>query len=203
MPTAWFAGIATAVFLVATAAFGSFATAPRPTIRTVPVGHVHTSAQVSLTVERAVLLDEFPQAGITVKPGQRVLAVQVHAVNNWTRPLATTGGTGSVSQSLGIRALHPSNPTAAARFDDATVSPMLQPDVPADLVFTWPVPAARFHDGDDIRVTLYDQSLHTGTFVTSGEYWNQPTAAAVVEVPVTDRNARGQTAAPSAAKDAQ
>lgn len=195
VPTAWFAGIATVLFLAVTAAFGSLNTQPQPAPRAVAAGQVHTSDQASLTVERAVLLDAFPQAGITVEPGQRVLAVQVRAVNNWTRPLPTTGGTGSLSQSVGIRGLHGVHPEAAARFDDATVSPVLQPRVPAELVFTWAVPASRFHDGDAVRVTLYDQSLHTGTFVASGQYWTDPVASAIVTVPVTDRNAHAASPA--------
>src|SRR5688572_26515536 len=75
VPTRWFTGIGTALFLVATAAFGGLATAAEPEITALAPGEAHRNDQLSMTIERAVLVDEFPEAGVYVDDGERVLAV--------------------------------------------------------------------------------------------------------------------------------
>jgi hypothetical protein len=189
VPTRWFAGIGTALFLAATAAFGGLATADEPEVAALEPGDTHTNDQLSLTLERAVLLDEFPEAGVYVDEGERVLAILLTVENRWTEPLAASGDS-SVTQSLSVEGV-PDAPVSVARYDDATVAPWLQPGVPAQLVLVWAIEQDRLEDGQELEVTLNDMTLHTGSFVASGQWWTDPVAAATVTVEIEDVGAGG------------
>jgi hypothetical protein len=172
VPTAWFAAIGTGAFLIATAAFGGLATA------------AHVNDMRSLTVERAVLIDELPGSGTTPQDGQRVLAVVVDVENNWTEPLSSVDRLNGIEASFSVEGL--GDPSASARMDDATGSPLLQPGVPAQLVYTWAVDADDYAAGDTLEVTLYDLSLYTASFVQKGTYWQEPVPAATLTLTITD-----------------
>ncbi|MFB7894460.1 hypothetical protein ACFC1I_19815 [Microbacterium sp. NPDC056044] len=184
VPTKWFAGIATGAFLLATAAFGGLATAAPADLSTLDPGEPHVTDQRSLTVQRAVLIDALPEAGVSVEDGERVLALVVEVENGWDEPLSSTGPKG-VAGSFRVAGVGAAEP-AAARMDDTTSSPVLQPGVPAELVYAWAVDADAFADGQDVEVTLYDLSLYTGSFVTTGRWWDDPVADATVTVSVND-----------------
>jgi hypothetical protein len=185
VPTSWFTGIATAVFLAVTAAFGGLADVPAPPLPRLAAGDTHVNDQLAITVERAVLIDEFAEAGVEVEPGERVLALVVRAENRWTEPL-DTGGDHSVASALRIPALGDEPPAAVARFDDATVSPWLQPGVPAELVVTWAVADDAFAEGELLDIDLRNETLHTGELVAAGRWWDDPVTAARLEVELTD-----------------
>lgn len=185
LPTKWIAGIATALFLAVTAAFGGLATAAEPEIPVLEAGDEHRNEQLAMTVVRAVLIDEFPEAGVYVEPGERVLAVVVDAENLWTQPLPTSAGD-SVSEALRLDEVAGAAPDAVARLDDATQSPVLQPGVPARLVVTWAVDAERFAAGDTVALVLSDETLYTGQIVVEGQSWGDPEQAAIVEVTLED-----------------
>ncbi len=189
VPTRWFAGIGTALFLAATAAFGGLATAAEPGPRQLEPGETHRNDQLAITVERAVLVDEFPEAGVFVDDGERVLAVVVTAENRWTAPLAAYADS-SVTESFAIDGLPP-EPDSVARYDDATMSPWLQPGVPARIVLAWAVGADEFADDQVLDITLNDMTLHTGSFVANGQWWTDPVAAATVPVALEDLGAGG------------
>lgn len=188
VPTRWFTSIATALFLAVTAAFGGMATAAVPAPAELAAGQEHRNAQLALTVRRAVLLDEFPEAGVWPEEGERVLVLDLDVENVWTRPLAT-GGDASVSAALRVQRLGDAAPASVARYDDATGSPWLQPGVPARVVVTWTVEASAIADGDELRVDVRDETLYTGSVVLSGQYWEDPKTAAVVTVRVEDLGA--------------
>lgn len=183
VPTRWFAGIATGLFLVATAAFGGLATAASPELAQLDPGDAHVTDQRSLTVKRAVLIDELPEAGVYPEDGERVLALIIDIENRWDEPLRTTGLYG-VTVSFSVEGVD--DPRDVARMDDATGIVYLQPRVPAELVYAWPVDADAFADGDTLTVTLSDTSLYTGSFVTEGQWWSDPVADARVSLTIKD-----------------
>lgn len=189
MPTRWFAGIGTALFLAATAAFGGLATAAEPAIAELDAGETHRNDQLSIAIERAVLIDEFPDAGVFVEDGERVLAVLATVENRWIEPLAAYADS-SVTASLTVTGL-PASPDSVARYDDATVSPWLQPGVPAQIVFAWAVEADAIEDAQALEITLNDMTLHTGSFVANGQWWTEPVPAATVTIEVEDIGAGG------------
>lgn len=183
VPTRWFAGIATGLFLVATAAFGGLATAAPPELEQLEPGEPHVTDMRSFTVQRAVLIDELPEVGVYPEEGERVLALVVDVENRWDEPLRTTGPYG-VTVSFSVAGVD--DPRDVARMDDATGILYLQPKVPAELVYAWPVDADAFADGDTLTVTLSDTSLYTGSFVTEGQWWSDPVTDARVSLTIKD-----------------
>ena len=190
VPTGWFAGILTAVFLGLTAAFGGLDATAAPPVSELEAGDTHENAQFALTVERAVLIDELPEAGIFLEEdsGQRVLAVVLTAENVWTeaQPSNSVDGTRGIVGSVRIAELGDAPADSIARFDDTTIDPYLQPGVPAQLVLTWAVDAERFAAGDELRVELRDFSLYTGQLITYGQSWQDPVTAAVLTLDLAD-----------------
>ncbi len=183
VPTSWFAAIGTAVFLAMTAAFGGLATAATPELPRLQAGDTHRGAQLSISIERAVLIDELREAGIYVEDGERVLALVVDVENVWDRPLSARDK--SLESSLRVDGIDGA-PQAIARLDDATQTPWLQPSVPVRVVAAWPVTTGSVSDGEVLSVTLSDLALVRGQFVVDGDFWSDPTPAAVVEVAVSD-----------------
>ncbi|MGZ0712490.1 hypothetical protein ACWPKO_29545 (plasmid) [Coraliomargarita sp. W4R53] len=200
VPTKWFASIGIVLFLAVTASFGGLATAAEPAgPDEISAGEEHVNDQLAITVQRAVLLDEFPEAGISIEDDERVLAVQVDIRNEWTQPLVASRGS-SVAESILIEsrtletlddaeATSDAQASSFARLDDATVSPWLQPGVDATLVLTWAISPDEYTDGDDLHVALNDMTLYTGSFVAEGQWWIDPIAAAIVTVPIVDLGA--------------
>lgn len=185
IPTGWFSGILLAVFLGATAAFGGLADVPAAAVPELAVGDTHDNGPFALTVERSVLIDDLPEAGISVEAGERVLAVVVTAENLWDRPLPSDAPAG-VSGSVRIVQLGDTPAQAVARFDDTTTAPILQPRVPAQLVLTWAVPADEFEEGERLDVELRDFTQVAGRLIVDGEWWDDPVTAAQLSLPVTD-----------------
>lgn len=184
VPTAWFAAIGAGAFLIATAAFGGLATAVEPPLAQLETATAHVTDMRSLTVERAVLIDELPGSGTTPEDGQRVLALIVDVENHWTEPLSSVDGLNGIEASFSVAGL--GEPSSSARMDDATISPWLQPGVPAQLVYTWAVDADDYAAGDTLELTLYDLSLYTASFVQKGTYWQEPVPSAALTVTITD-----------------
>lgn len=185
VPTRWFAGIATAAFLAATAAFGGLATAAPPELEQLEPGEAHVTDQRSLTVKRAVLIDELSGSGVYPEEGQRVLVLVVDVENRWDKPQRTFGGS-TIGESFVVEGIDPEPDSSVARLDDATTLPVLQPGVPAELVYTWAVDADDYAAGDELTVTLRDMSLYTGSFVMTGQTWTDPVASATMTLEIED-----------------
>lgn len=183
MPTAWISGILVGAFLAVTAAFGGLATAQTPEPPRIEAGDAHIDAQLSLTVSRAVLLDDFPEAGAFAGEGEQVLALQVTAENRWSEALPTSGAF-TVSQILRIPRLGDAPPGSVARYDDATLGPWLQPGVPAELVVTWVVPDSTFTREAELEVEILGSKLVTGSSLTSGQNWVPTEPAAMLVLPI-------------------
>lgn len=189
VPTRWFAGIATGLFLAATAAFGGLATAAPPEPEQLEPGEPHVTAQRSFTVQRAVLIDELPEVGAYPEEGERVLALIVDVENRWDEPIRASDGIGGLSDSFTVKGVDPEIPMRSARYDDATGVPWLQPRVPARVVFGWAVDADTFTGDEDLTVTLNDMTEYTGSFVEQGRWWIDPVADAVLTVEIEDLGA--------------
>lgn len=187
VPTAWIPGILTAVFLGAAAAFGGLEAVAAPPIATLQPGDEHRNDMLSITVERAVLIDTFPEAGASAndEEGERVLAVVVTAENVWDRAVPAENDV-SLTGMLRASGLAEASPVSAARLDDGTNEPWLQPEMPVELVVTWIIDAGELAAGDEVDLELRDFTLQEGQIVFSGEAWIDPVVGARVSVPVTD-----------------
>lgn len=92
VPTRWFAGIATGLFLVA-AAFGGLATAAAPAVVALEPADEHRNAQLALTIGRAVLFDEFAHAQkLSITLNDMTLYTGSFVANGqwWTDPTPAT-----------------------------------------------------------------------------------------------------------------
>lgn len=187
VPTRWFAGIATGLFLVATAGFGGLATAAPPELEQLEPGEPHVTDMRSFTVQRAVLIDELPEVGVYPEEGERVLALIVDVENRWDEPIRASDSSGGLSDSFSVQGIDPEIPMRSARYDDGTGVPWLQPRVTAPVVFAWAVDADAFSGEDDLTVTLNEMSQYTGSFVRDGRWWTDPVADAVVSLEIEDR----------------
>lgn len=194
VPTRWLAGIATGLFLLATAAFGGLATAAPPELAQLEPGEPHVTDQRSLTVQRAVLIDELPEAGVSVEEGERVLALVVDVENAWDEPQRSFGAD-SIGDSFAVEGMDPDADSSVARLDDATKGPILQPGVPAELVYAWAVDADDYAAGDELAVTLRELSLYTGSFVMTGQTWTDAVAAATMILEIEDVGAGAEPGA--------
>jgi len=195
VPTKWFATIGTVLFLAATAAFGGLADVPAEAkaLEQLAAGETHTSPQLAITVERAVLIDSLSGTGAFPddEKGERLLVLLVEMENLWDRPLATFG-----SEGVQRAVLLEGDARAAdgiVREDDQTFTPWLQPGVPAVLAFSWVVPGGAYADEQPLRVVLSDATLYQAQLLSSRESWVDPAPAAVVTIPVDDVGAGAQS----------
>lgn len=185
VPTKWLMSSLSGVFLAATAAFGGMDAVELPELPAIVVGEAHRNDQLEFTVERAVLIDELPEAGVWPEAGERVLAVIGTFENVWDHPIhMSTLGTGG--QIVRLSDDPERAPEMVVRLDDSTLEPWLQPGVPAPLVLAWRVDAQEYAAGDELPLDLRDMTLRTGTMVRHDQYWTEPQPAASLTVPVTD-----------------
>ncbi|WEK12840.1 MAG: hypothetical protein P0Y48_10240 [Candidatus Microbacterium phytovorans] len=196
VPTKWFATIGTVLFLAVTAAFGGLnevAAAPTPALPELTAGEVHTSAQLSIRVERAVLIDELSGTGAfpDEEKGERLLVLLVEVENRWDEALQLSPFS---SFSTG-RVVRLSGDDRAAdgivREDDQTPDPWLQPGIPTLLAFSWTVGGADYTDGEELIVELSDSPLEVGELLFTGERWGAPALAATVRIAIEDVGAEG------------
>ena len=85
-----------------------------PPVAQLEAGETHENALFALTVERAVLIDALPEAGLSVDDDQRVLAVVVTAENHWDRAVRADGD-GGLAGSVRIAELGDEAPASIAR----------------------------------------------------------------------------------------
>lgn len=188
MPTKWFAAIGTALFLAVTAAFGGLnpVAAEEHPLAQLSGGQTHTSAQLNVTVERAVLIDRLPGSGAIADPekGERILAVLVRLENLWNRPLSSGSRPGFATS---VRLAGDSRPAdGVVREDDQTAPFWLQPNVPALVAFSWVVRGSDYADASEVTIVVEDGSLIVGQMLYVGEDWGDYAPAAEVTLPLSD-----------------
>ena len=188
VPVKWLGGIATGVVLVATAAFGGLEAVAVPPLPELTAGESFTGAALEMTVQRAVLTDELSEARTTAAPGERLLVVVMDVTNLDDDP-RSTAVRGSLS-AVRLERLPDAAPTIV-RADDSAFGPWLQPDVPAELLLTWAVPASEFVDGDDLRIALPTAHEQTGKYFIAGDYWTDVSVAAFLTLPLEDLDLSG------------
>ncbi len=186
VPTRWVSAAIGGVLLVATAAFGGLEPVEAAGPAELRAGEAHAGPMVSLAVGRAVLIDDFTEAGASADAaaGERVLSLVVDAENRSARPVHTL--TSDFGEVIRLEPMLDLALEGAARLDDATIGPVLQPGVPAELVLSWIVPADAFAEGDELRVAIFDHELRVGASVLHGEYWDAPRLAAVATIELED-----------------
>lgn len=189
IPTKWFASIATGLFLAATAAFGGLNTVTPPAVALPQwqIGDRVEGDQLAITVERAVLIDDLEGSGATPDEaaGERLLVLLVEAENLADEAVGMYANSSTKSNTVLL--LPDERPaTQITREDDATWSPWLQPNVPAEVVFIWTVPGADYAEGDRLELTVQNTTLEQFSFLTSGTYWSTPEKSGTLTVELED-----------------
>lgn len=189
-----------------TAAFGGASKAPTPPLPLIAVGQPYTNDEVSIAVHRLVVTDSFDEY-LAPGPDDKLVVLVLTVTNRWDRPLgiwrdlngALSLSTGSVSDLAGggppmgdgavdaepgrAVLLGALDAPTYTRTDDLTSARTLQPGLPVPLAWIWNVDAAtalQIANGEEVTVTIYDQTLITGTYTYAGTGWGAPAAAAQV-----------------------
>lgn len=183
--TKWIGGAATVLILGATAAFGGLEAVPEPPLPEIGAGDTFTGAGWEMTPQRAVLIDELRETGVLPKEGERLLVVIMDVTNVDDAARSSAATTSASLSEIRIEGA-PDVPPSIARYDDSTLSPWLQPGVPAELVLTWAVPTDALEDDDDVRVVLHTATERTGEDYIFGEYWSDVEVGAYATLSVKD-----------------
>jgi hypothetical protein len=189
VPTKWLVSGVVGLFLVVSAAFGGLNDAAPTPLPALAAGDPFTGAQLRIAVDRAVLIDSFPEQNIVPDDGKRLLVVVATVEDVWTKPVSTIASIGAADNLrpvdvAGIDA--DTAPRTVAVLSDGSEYPELQPGVPIQLVFIWDVDPEALADGDPVRVDVYDKTYLAEGFVTFGERFDNPVVAAYAELPVDD-----------------
>ncbi|MET0303429.1 MAG: hypothetical protein ABW040_05230 [Microbacteriaceae bacterium] len=193
VPTRWFAGVATGLFLAVSAAFGGLATVASEPDAVAASGDRVAGSPFAVTIDRAILIDALPELSLEPeRSGDRLLAVVLTAENTTLDPLTSGeeyGLTGGI-QLDGVPELAAVAGRAVYRWDDSTESPLFQPGVPAEVAVFWDVPsevldAGALADGGELTVRVIDRQLIDTTLYDGGR-WEPTGTATRVTVPIRD-----------------
>ncbi len=189
MPTKYVVTGLTGLVLLATAGFGGLADAASTPMPVVGAGESVTGAQLRLAVERAVLIDGFPEQDIEPEPGKRLLVLVTEAENLSDEPVSAGNGIGAADnlRPVEVPGLDAdSAPFTVVVLDDATELAELQPRVPVELAYIWQVADGALAAGDTLVVDVYDKVYQADGFVTYGHRFIDPFVTARAELEVDD-----------------
>lgn len=182
-PWRWIGAGATAIVLAVSAAFGGLSDASGDAVATVEVGATVDAGPWTITVERAVVVNEFETLVHEVETDRWIAAV-VTITNTTDEP--RTGS--AIGEGLEIR------PFAGQREDslfvvvnsDGSLLRAIQPGLPEQIAFLWeqdrdePIPASL-----DLRLYGY---VHRRDSLTGELVWRDGVPVATVRVPVANRS---------------
>ncbi|MFD5215340.1 hypothetical protein [Microbacterium sp. NPDC058345] len=137
------------------------------------VGETFAGSDLEVTVRAVELRDERGDAAVfpDEEKGEKVLIVVLDVVNTFPAPRSAGSG-GEPSPTLdGIRVEGVEGAPALSR-DDGLTTPILQPDVPAQVIAAWVVGPGDLRAGEQVRLSLPDSTHYVGRSVTSGDYWS-------------------------------
>ena len=196
LPTRWLVTSVLAVLLALSALLGGLDDAPATPVPKLAPGDSYTGTQLKISVDRAVLIDAFPEQGVTPEvEGNRLLVISTTVDNVWDGPvrIAEEPNDADSVVPVGVDGLD----AAAAPSDilvivDGTRFRAVQPGVPVELAYVWEVAPDALADGDDITVDILDRLQRKG-FIVYGDVFDDPFVAAHVEVEVEDVGAGANT----------
>ena len=160
LPTKWLITGISAVLLGISALLGGLDDVPTVPIPELEVGEPYAALQLTVTPERATLIDGFPEQGVRPADGNRLLVVVATVENTWTDPVRIATLTAEADSLLPVGvdlASEYTAPTTVIVFDDGTQVSTVQPHVPVKLAYIWEVPTGSLTDGDELRVDVLDR----------------------------------------------
>ena len=188
IPTPWLITGAGAVLLTTTAAFGGLATVPPDPIPQLSTGDAFVGSDFEMTVVDVEVRDERGNAAVFPddEKGERVLVVTLDVVNAFPTPRTSTSNGLDAWSIDGVAIEGVDDRPVLSRADDGTISPVLQPDVPARLLAAWAVGPHDVEAGDEITLTLPDSTHQVGRSIVSGDYWDEVRVGTTVSATVRE-----------------
>jgi hypothetical protein len=172
---AWVAAGIVLVVGAVLAATGAFTTAVHEPER-LTVGDEVRLSTYTVSVRDVELADAVEDQHVEADPGETLLLVTVR-LENLTDRAVGVGTTADritsrlVNATQALLALSGVDDLESARIwhDETSVrSPLLQPDVPADITLAWRIPTAAL-DAEDIALDVYDAKVRTGKIILSSD----------------------------------
>jgi len=192
LPTKWLITGISAVLLGLSAVLGGLDdVAPTPIPR-VEAGQPFAGERLTVTAERAALIDGFPEQGVMPADGNRLLVVVATVENTSNDPLRLATLTGDADTMLPVDvdfAAESSAPTAVLVFDDGSTVSTVQPGVPVEVAFVWEVAAHELSGGDELRVDLLDRTYQGEATVYFGDRFSDDFVAGYLAFTIDDLGA--------------
>ena len=192
LPTKWLVTSVGAVLLGLSALLGGLDDVPPTPIPQIEANQPYTGERLTITAERAALIDGFPEQGVMPADGNRLLVVVATVENTWTDPvrLATLPATADTLLPVGIEFADAATaPTTVMVFDDGSTVSTVQPGVPVEVAFVWEVPSGSLAHGDEVRFDLLDRTYEGEASVYFGERFSDDFVGGYLEFTVEDLGA--------------
>jgi hypothetical protein len=187
LPTAWLLSAVAAVFLAVSAVFGGLDDAPVQAAPVISAGDTHVGAELTVTVNQALLIDGFPEQNVKPAPGNRLLVVRADVENTTTRPLRLSTTEANNIRVGGVTDLPPASPPSNILvIDDGSDEVVVQPGIPVELAFLWEIASDAVAEGDSIQVQLLDRVLISEGELTYGGLYGDPVVRASLELDLAD-----------------
>jgi hypothetical protein len=187
LPTTWLISAVAAVLLAVSAVFGGLDDAPVQAAPVIEAGDTHEGAELTVTVNEAVLIDGFPEQNVKPEPGNRLLVVRAIVENSTTAPLRLSTTEANTLRVVGVPDLPQDRPPSSIlMIDDGSDRVVVQPGIPVELAFIWEVDGSAIGEDDSIGVQLLDRVLISEGELTYGGLYGDPAVRASLELVVAD-----------------
>lgn len=187
LPTKWLITGIAAILLAVSALLGGLNDSPVEAVPAIKAGTAHAGSELTITVERALLIDGFPEQYITPESGNRLLVVTATVKNTTNEPrrLSTTEADAiALSNTPGV--VDGAPPYAIAVVDDGSQKVVVQPGVPVTLAFMWQVRSDAASAGDVAHVDLVDRVVVGQGKLTFGPLYGDPMTTATLALTLGD-----------------
>jgi hypothetical protein len=185
IPAKWWILVGAAVLLGASALFGGLdeADSSGDALPVLSPGETFVADELTTTVMDAQLTGTLPNSYSEPDEGNRFIAVAATVTNNFRN------STSFLDDVLVLDILAGDPDLERPRVflvSDGTTLPQAPPRVPVDLLFVWEVPEGMVTDGEVISLTVRSRSYFTQNSVTYGDRWQDPVAAATIDLRITE-----------------
>lgn len=192
LPTKWLITGISAVLLGLSAVLGGLNDVAATPIPQVEAGEPYAGERLTITAERAALIDGFPEQGVRPADGNRLLVVVATVENTSNDPVRLATQTSKADTLLPVDvefAQEATAPTAILVFDDGSTVATVQPGVPVEVAFVWEVPAGELSGGDELRVDLLDRTYQGEATVYFGDRFSDDFVAGYLAFTIEDLGA--------------
>lgn len=187
LPTPWLITAITAMLLGVSAVFGGLDDAPVQAAPVIAPGDTRVGSELTVTVDRAQLIDALPEQYLVPEEGDRLLVVRATVENTTTAPIRLSIVEADSIRVTGVTGLTPADPpTDILVIDDGSDRVVVQPGVPVEVAFIWEVAGGTVAAGDSIQVQLLDRVLISEGELTYGGLYGDPVVGATLKLVLDD-----------------